>query len=101
MKPHLIVWNPIDGVNALNNYILANKREIYDAIYNRIEYAIKENKSKLVLFCFSHSDFIMTLNVNETEEFLLNAINFYSVHEEYEKCSSIQKWIELIKSNQL
>ena len=101
MKPHLILWNPLDGVNALNNYLIANKREIYDAIYNRIEYAINENKTKLVLFCFSHSDFIMTLNVNETDEFLHNAINFYSNLEEYEKCSQIQKWLELIKSNQL
>lgn len=101
MKPHLILWNPLDGVNALNDYLILNRKEIYDAIYTRIEYAIKENKPKLVLFCFSHSDFIMTLNVKETEEFLQNAIAFYSSLEEYEKCINIQKWIELIKTNQL
>jgi hypothetical protein len=101
MKPHLILWNPLDGVKALNDYLIINRKEIYDAIYSRIEYAINENKPKLVLFCFSHSDFIMTLNVKDTDEFLQNALNFYSALEEYEKCICIQKWIELIKSNQL
>ena len=32
MKPHLILWNPIDGVSALNDYLILNRKEIYNAI---------------------------------------------------------------------
>ena len=90
MKPYVIFLDP-DDENILD-WIFNNEDIIHIAIYDRLEYAFKQNKKKIELFSFAGSDHVLSVKLKNIGIYLEKALRYFEQKEQYEKCHKILEW---------
>jgi hypothetical protein len=88
-KPKIKVYELPKNSDALEKFILKNKKNMLDHVLSCLEYAYKKNLDFVEVFKFKNTTFIVTV---QKEEYVENINHLYSEYinlELYEECKKI------------
>jgi len=70
---------------------------VYDETFECIKHAVKNKKTRALLFEVNESGVYLTINDTEYETSLLSVLKYYENTEQYEKCIKVNKLIKSIE----
>jgi hypothetical protein len=83
----------------MEDYVVKHRSEINDQIADSIDYAMKNHLTKVEVFCFKNSDFVVMLHRKDFKESLENIFEFGMNNQQFVICTRVKKLIE--KSDKL
>ncbi len=76
---------------GLIRFFILEKEKMYESILKNVQTAIENEFDYADVIKFKNSMDVLIMKKIDFDYFLINAINFYSLKENYEKCEKIKK----------